>query len=145
MARIESAGAAFGPARRCAPSNPGPESQAAPRSGFCFAQPNCRSDRRLSQRVSKIAGFLRDILYRPPVRRPGEDSSQVQENPVKKILLAALLSTFAATAIAQDAKPTCKAQAAEKKLAGAALRSFLTKCKKDATATCQTDADEKKL
>jgi hypothetical protein len=70
---------------------------------------------------------------------------QVQENPVKKMLLAALLSTFAATAFAQDAKPTCKAQAAEQKLAGAALKSFLTKCKKDATAACQTDAAEKKL
>jgi hypothetical protein len=64
---------------------------------------------------------------------------------MKKILLAALLSTFAATAYAQDAKPTCKAQAAEKKLAGAALKSFLTKCQKDATVACQTDAAEKKL
>jgi hypothetical protein len=64
---------------------------------------------------------------------------------VKKMLLAALLSTIAATAFAQDAKPTCKAQAAEKNLAGAALESFLAKCKKEATATCQTDAAEKKL
>jgi hypothetical protein len=64
---------------------------------------------------------------------------------MRKVLLAALLSAFAATAVAQDAKPTCKAQAAEKNLAGAALKSFLTKCKKDAKAACQTDAAEKKL
>jgi hypothetical protein len=64
---------------------------------------------------------------------------------VKKMLLVALLSTCAATAFAQDAKPTCKAQATEKKLAGAALNSFMTKCQKDATATCETDAAQKKL
>ncbi len=64
---------------------------------------------------------------------------------MKKMLLAALLSTLAATAFAQDAKPTCKVQATEKKLAGAALNSFMTKCQKDATTTCETDAAQKKL
>ena len=48
---------------------------------------------------------------------------------MKKMLLAALLSTFAATAFAQDA--TCKAQASDKKLAGAAKTSFTKKCVKD--------------
>jgi len=62
---------------------------------------------------------------------------------MKKMLLAALLSTFAATAFAQDA--SCKAQASEKSLAGAALKSFLTKCQKDATTTCSSQASEKKL
>ena len=64
---------------------------------------------------------------------------------MKKVFLAALLSTFAATAFAQDAATTCKGQAASKKLAGAALNSFMTKCQKDATATCETDAAQKKL
>jgi hypothetical protein len=64
---------------------------------------------------------------------------------MKEILLAALLSTAAAAAFAQDAKPTCKAHATEKKLAGAALNSFMTKCQKDATATCETDAAQRKL
>jgi hypothetical protein len=62
---------------------------------------------------------------------------------MKKMLLAALLSTFAATAFAQDA--SCKAQASEKSLAGAALKSFLTKCQRDATTTCTSQASEKKL
>jgi len=40
---------------------------------------------------------------------------------------------------------TCKSDAADKKLAGAALKSAVTKCTKDATTTCQADAKEKKL
>jgi len=40
---------------------------------------------------------------------------------------------------------TCKSQATEKKLAGAALKSFVTKCEKDSKATCDTSATEKKL
>jgi Ni/Co efflux regulator RcnB len=64
---------------------------------------------------------------------------------MKKILLAAVLSTFAATAFAQDAMTTCKAQATDKRLAGAALKSFMTKCEKDAAASCDTKAAEKKL
>lgn len=43
----------------------------------------------------------------------------------------------------------CEAQAAQKKLAGAAKNSFVTKCQKDATAsaaaTCESQAAEKKL
>jgi hypothetical protein len=38
---------------------------------------------------------------------------------MKKTLLAALLSTFAATALVQDATATCKAQATDKKLGAA--------------------------
>jgi len=75
----------------------------------------------------------------------GNDSCRhkIEEDPMKKILLAALLSTFAATAFAQDA--TCKSQAADKKLAGAALKSFMTKCEKDAATSCAAQAAEKKL
>ena len=42
------------------------------------------------------------------------------------VAAAAVLALFAATAPAQAA--SCKAQAAEKKLAGAALNSFMKKC-----------------
>ena len=64
---------------------------------------------------------------------------------MKKMFLAALLSTFAATAFAQDTATTCKSQASEKNLAGAALKSFMTKCQKDATTTCTSQASDKKL
>jgi hypothetical protein len=39
----------------------------------------------------------------------------------------------------------CKATAAEKKLAGAALTSFMKKCQSDAKNTCDLSASEKKL
>jgi hypothetical protein len=40
---------------------------------------------------------------------------------------------------------TCKSDAADKKLAGAAMKSAVTKCTKDATKTCEADSKEKKL
>jgi hypothetical protein len=52
---------------------------------------------------------------------------------MKTILLAAALSLCAA-GVAQAA--SCKAQAGEKKLAGAALTSFMKKCETDATKAC---------
>lgn len=57
---------------------------------------------------------------------------------------AALLGT---AAYAQQPAPqaTCKAKAAEKKLAGAALKSFSTKCENDAKAACDKSAADKKL
>lgn len=61
-----------------------------------------------------------------------------------KILIAALAFTcLSGLAHAQSA--SCTAQAAEKKLAGAAKTSFLTKCEKDAGAACDKQAAEKKL
>jgi len=56
---------------------------------------------------------------------------------------AAIAMCFAATGFAQA--ESCKAQSDAKKLAGAAQKSFMTKCEKDATAACNTQAGEKKL
>jgi hypothetical protein len=64
---------------------------------------------------------------------------------MKRVLLTSLLSAAAVTAFAQDATTTCKVQATEKKLAGAALNSFMIKCKKDAAASCDTKVAEKRL
>lgn len=61
----------------------------------------------------------------------------------RTLFLAAALALTATGSWAQDA--TCQAKAAEKKLAGAAKNSFLTKCEKDATAACTVAAGEKKL
>jgi hypothetical protein len=41
--------------------------------------------------------------------------------------------------------PSCIAQAAEKKLTGAALTSFKKKCESDAQKTCDAAATERKL
>ena len=40
---------------------------------------------------------------------------------------------------------SCKDEAASKKLAGAALTSFMKKCESDATTACGTQAADKKL
>ncbi|MER2264232.1 hypothetical protein [Methylobacterium oxalidis] len=46
---------------------------------------------------------------------------------------------------AMAAEGTCKARATDKKLAGAALNSFMKKCESDAQTTCDTAAGDKKL
>ena len=60
---------------------------------------------------------------------------------MKLIAMTLVVSLYAATALAA----TCKETATEKKLAGAALTSFMTKCQKDAQASCDTAAQDKKL
>jgi len=59
-----------------------------------------------------------------------------------KQFVLVLSLAFATTAMAEG--PICNASAAEKKLAGAAKSSFLTKCEKDGKATCADAAKEKK-
>ncbi len=59
--------------------------------------------------------------------------------------LIALTAALALCSTAAFADPTCQEQATGKKLAGAALNSFMTKCEKDAAASCQKTSGEKKL
>lgn len=59
---------------------------------------------------------------------------------MKTIVLALSLSLMATSAFA-----SCKSEAEGKKLAGAALKSFMTKCEKDANAACEKDSMDKKL
>ena len=58
------------------------------------------------------------------------------------LVMAALLALGAGSAQAQG---TYKAQAEEKKLAGAARNSFMKKCGEDANKACAADSTEKKL
>ena len=64
-----------------------------------------------------------------------------------KYVAIAFVSTLliGSAAYAQGTTGTCKAAAAEKKLAGAALKSFMTKCEKDAASACTMEAKQKKL
>jgi hypothetical protein len=62
---------------------------------------------------------------------------------MRAAVICTVLMLGTASAAAQTA--TCKSQATEKKLAGAALKSFITKCEKDSRATCDASATEKKL
>ncbi len=59
-----------------------------------------------------------------------------------KLLIIAAALALASPAIAAQ---TCREQASAKKLAGAALNSFMTKCQKEAAASCQKTSAEKKL
>jgi hypothetical protein len=59
---------------------------------------------------------------------------------MKRIALIAVLSLATTAAYA-----SCKSDAADKKLAGAAMNSFMKKCETDAKKTCDTSAAEKKL
>lgn len=60
---------------------------------------------------------------------------------MKAIALAASLSLLASGAFAQS----CKVEASNKKLAGAALTSFMKKCEADAEKKCEADSAAKKL
>ena len=59
-----------------------------------------------------------------------------------KTIALALALTFATTAAYAD---SCKATAADKKLAGAAMNSFMKKCQTDAKKSCDDQAKEKNL
>jgi hypothetical protein len=59
---------------------------------------------------------------------------------MKRIVFGVMFALLATTAHA-----TCKSDAADKKLAGAALTSFMKKCQSDAKKTCDADAQDKKL
>jgi hypothetical protein len=62
-----------------------------------------------------------------------------------KRIATVLAVGFMCTGSALAADDTCDERAKEKKLAGAALTSFMTKCEKDAKAKCDADAKGKKL
>ena len=70
---------------------------------------------------------------------------------MKKMMFALTLITTSLFAGSAVAASECEAKAAEKKLAGAAKTSFVTKCEKDAgtapamSAACEKSAADKKL
>jgi hypothetical protein len=60
---------------------------------------------------------------------------------MKGLILTAALLVACSSAYAES----CKVEAGNKKLAGAAMTSFMKKCQTDATAACDKSAAEKKL
>jgi hypothetical protein len=64
----------------------------------------------------------------------------IEEETMKAIIAAAILA-----ALTSSAHATCKSDATDKKLAGAALNSFMKKCESDAKKSCEADAKDKKL
>ena len=61
---------------------------------------------------------------------------------IRFVLTGLLLCGTATVALADG---TCKSNAADKKLAGAAMTSFMKKCTTDAQTTCDASAAGKKL
>ncbi len=66
---------------------------------------------------------------------------------MRMVMLVGLVCVFAGSVVggASAQSPSCKAQATEKKLAGAALNSFMKKCETDAQKACDTTAADRKL
>jgi hypothetical protein len=62
---------------------------------------------------------------------------------MRRFALALMLSALALTGARAD--ESCKAQASDKKLAGAALTSFMRKCENDAKVACDAQVADKKL
>jgi hypothetical protein len=65
-----------------------------------------------------------------------------------KLLLIGCVLVVIANAVTPTARAdtsSCVTTAAEKKLAGAAKTSFMTKCQKDAAAQCDATAADKKI
>ena len=56
-----------------------------------------------------------------------------------------ILGLAITTAVVSPVHASCTSQSADKKLAGAARTSFLTKCEHDAAASCARAAQDKKL
>ncbi len=63
---------------------------------------------------------------------------------MKALVIALFTASMTFVTVSANAA-SCSAQAAEKKLAGAAKASFMQKCERDASAACDTQAAEKKL
>jgi len=66
-----------------------------------------------------------------------------KEDAMRVIMTLIVGCLMSSAAMAADA--TCNATANEKKLHGAALNSFITKCEKDAKSKCDADAKAKNL
>jgi hypothetical protein len=60
---------------------------------------------------------------------------------MKKLAIALVLTALSSAAYAES----CKATSAEKRLAGAAMNSFMKKCETDAKKSCDAAAADKKL
>ncbi len=60
---------------------------------------------------------------------------------MQRLIIGTVLAMFAFGAQAA----ACKLEATDKKLAGAALNSFMKKCEESAKATCEKAAAQKKL
>ena len=62
-----------------------------------------------------------------------------------RLLVVTVVALLCVPGVAFAQGTSCKTQGAEKKLAGAALTSFVKKCETDAQKACDASAADKKL
>ena len=77
------------------------------------------------------------------VQNPDAHCRAFERPPVKKLVALTLLAF--ASSFVHAADSACMAAAKEKKLAGAAQKSFVKKCETEAKTKCEAAAAEKKL
>ena len=82
------------------------------------------------------------IGHRPDARRAVPRGRVHRGNTMKAVLIVGVLLAGMSSASADG---SCTSNAMDKKLAGAAKTSFMTKCQKDAASTCDATAGTKKL
>ena len=87
-------------------------------------------------------GFARVLA--PAMTEPMEDPMRILPPMMALVMLGCLIGA-SVHAQGTPAPATCKSQATDKKLAGAALTSFMKKCETDAATACDTSAADKKL
>jgi hypothetical protein len=95
-------------------------------------------------RVDKTSIVELETFVRRHGSSPEADYARARIDQLKKQEVA-VAAPPKEPAPAPAQRTTCLAQSSEKMLAGAAEKSFMTKCEKDAVATCQESAAEKKL
>jgi hypothetical protein len=87
----------------------------------------------------------RDFLPKPLCKNSLARFCANRSTPVKKLAALVLIASSWTLVHAADADSACMTVAKEKKLAGAAQKSFLKKCEADAKAKCEAAAADKKL
>jgi hypothetical protein len=80
-------------------------------------------------------------VLRLRLSRSGRRSLNPAGETMTRIFTALVLSLLSVNALAAS----CKNEASDKHLAGAALTSFMGKCEHDARTSCATSASERKL
>ncbi len=83
----------------------------------------------------------RFTLASPMLREPGRRHAR-EDMMIRMVVVAGLLL---GSATAAPADGSCRSNAADKKLAGAAMNSFMKKCQTDAAKLCDDQSAAKKL
>jgi hypothetical protein len=108
---------------------------------------------------AKASGTARDglsrwhgldkVRFRHGIDVPGigleQGRKRMRSLAIALAICVATTGAYAQTAATTPRTPSCHDEATTKKLAGAALTSFMKKCQTDSATSCDTAASDKKL